>query len=136
MTKTRGRLPWWLRAVGALFAFGLLLAACGDDDGDDGDAGSESAPAEDAAGDEAPCDGDVCLSGIQFVPGDLTVAAGDSVTWESVDSPDHTVTADDGAFDSGTISNGDTFEQTFDEAGEFAYHCEIHPSMTGTISVE
>jgi plastocyanin len=53
-----------------------------------------------------------------------------------VDSPDHTVTADDDSFDSGTLSNGDTFEQTFDEAGEFAYHCEIHSSMTGTITVE
>ena len=30
---------------------------------------------------------------------------------------------------------GGTFEQTFDEAGEFAYHCNIHPQMTGTVSV-
>ena len=44
------------------------------------------------------------------------MAVGDTVTWASVDSPDHTVTADDDSFDSGTLSNGDTFEQTFDAA--------------------
>ena len=69
-------------------------------------------------------------------PTTLTVAVGDTVTWASVDSPDHTVTADDDSFDSGTLSNGDTFDHTFDEAGEYAYHCEIHSSMTGTITVE
>jgi plastocyanin len=119
----------WLRLLGIVFALGLVLSACSDDsgDGDTADAGG---------GDDAACDGDVCLSGTQFEPGTLTVAVGDSVTWASVDDPDHTVTADDDSFDSGTLGNGDTFEQTFDEAGEFAYHCEIHPSMTGTITVE
>lgn len=117
----------WLRLLGILFAVGVVLTACSSDDsGDGGDGG----------GGEASCDGDVCLSDIQFVPSTLTVAVGDTVTWASVDSPDHTVTADDDSFDSGTLSNGDTFEQTFDEAGEYAYHCEIHSSMTGTITVE
>jgi plastocyanin len=120
----------WLRLLGVLFAFGLVLAACSSDDSGD--------EASDSAGDDggSECDGDICLSGTQYVPSDLTVAVGDTVTWASVDSPDHTVTADDDSFDSGTLSNGDTFEETFDEAGEFAYHCEIHSSMTGTITVE
>jgi len=116
----------WLRLLGILFALGVVLTACsGDDSGDD-----------EGGGDEASCDGDVCLSDIQFVPSSLTVAVGDTVTWASIDSPDHTVTADDDSFDSGTLSNGDTFDHTFDEAGDYAYHCEIHSSMTGTITVE
>jgi len=124
----------WVRVLAAMFALGLLLAACGDDDGG-GDSDSASDGGSSDSG-EAECDGDICLSGTQFVPPDTSVAVGDTVTWASVDSPDHTVTADDDSFDSGTLSDGDTFEQTFDEAGEFAYHCEIHPSMTGTITVE
>jgi plastocyanin len=45
------------------------------------------------------------------------------------------VTADDGSFDSGSLATDATFSQTFDAAGTFAYHCTIHPSMTGTITV-
>lgn len=121
----------WLRLFGVLFAFGLVLAACSGDDSGGGTADSTA-----ATGSESACDGDVCLSGTQFVPDTLTVAVGDTVTWANVDNPDHTVTADNDSFDSGPLSNGNTFEQTFDEAGEFAYHCEIHSSMTGTITVE
>ncbi len=45
------------------------------------------------------------------------------------------MTADDDSFDSGTLSDGDSFDFTFEESGDIAYHCEIHPSMTGTITV-
>jgi plastocyanin len=47
----------------------------------------------------------------------------------------HTVTADDGSFDSGPIAQGETFSQVFNAAGSVGYHCEIHPQMTGTIIV-
>ena len=57
------------------------------------------------------------------------------ITWTNDDGFAHTVTADDDSFDSGNLDGGATFEQTFDEAGEFAYHCNIHPQMTGTVSV-
>jgi plastocyanin len=131
----------WLRLIGVAFALVLVLGACSGDDDDGGDDASASGSTESDDGggdaeDEAACDGDICLSGIQFAPDAVTVAVGDTVTWASIDSPDHTVTADDGAFDSGTLSNGDVFETTFDEAGDFAFHCEIHPSMTGTVTVE
>jgi hypothetical protein len=45
------------------------------------------------------------------------------------------VTADGGAFDSGNLATGQTFSQTFSAAGTFAYHCNIHPQMTGTVTV-
>ena len=120
------------RLVGAILALGLLLTACGDDSGED--SGGDGAAAEDGVG-GGGCEADVCLEGSTFVPDAVTVAAGDTVTWENVDGFDHTVTADDGAFDE-DLAGGATHEETFDEAGEFAYHCEIHPSMTGTITVE
>ena len=66
---------------------------------------------------------------------DITVPVGTTVVVRNDDSAGHTWTADDGAFDSGNIDGGGTFEFTFTEAGTFAFHCEMHPAMTGTITV-
>ena len=63
------------------------------------------------------------------------IAVGTTIVVSNTDATPHTWSADDGAFDSGALSEGDTFEFTFTEAGEFAYHCNFHPSMTGTIVV-
>jgi plastocyanin len=63
------------------------------------------------------------------------VKVGTTVTWSNGDAVGHTVTADGGAFDSGTIAPGTSFSRRFGSAGTFAYHCKIHPSMTGTITV-
>jgi plastocyanin len=121
----------WLRLVGAVFALGLLFTACSDDSGDD-DASSDTAAADgsSAGGTE------VTIADFAFDPGDLTVSVGDTVTWTNDDDTDHTVTADDDSFDSDDVAGGETFEQTFDEAGDFSYHCSIHSQMTGTITVE
>jgi plastocyanin len=45
------------------------------------------------------------------------------------------VTADDGSFGSGTLAQDAAFTRAFPIAGTFAYHCAIHPSMTGTVVV-
>ena len=126
----------WLRLVGAVFALGLLFTACSDDSGDDGggDSSSDTTAADDGGGEASGTE--VTIADFAFDPGDLTVSVGDTVTWTNDDGTEHTVTSDDDAFDSGDISGGDTFEQTFDEAGEFAYHCSIHSQMSGTITVE
>ncbi len=63
------------------------------------------------------------------------VAAGTTVVVTNTDGTAHTWTADDGTFDSGSIASGGTFEFTFAEPGEFAYFCNFHPSMQGTIVV-
>ena len=70
-----------------------------------------------------------------FEPGTLTVPAGATVTWTNAGSRPHTVTADDGSFDSGRLDPGEQFSQTFDQPGTFAYHCGFHPEMQGTIVV-
>lgn len=87
----------------------------------------EKAPAEPAS---------VAARNIAFEPAELTVTTGSTVKWTNHDGVAHTVTADDGAFDSGALLEGETFSQTFDSPGTFAYHCEIHPSMMGTVTVE
>ena len=82
----------------------------------------------------------------RFAPATVTVAPGDTVTWTQSGSNPHSVTADDGSFDShpncppACMGNGDTFSHTFDDSGEFGYHCKIHGSpgqgMSGTVVVE
>jgi plastocyanin len=75
-----------------------------------------------------------------FSPNKPTVPLGATVIWTQNGQRPHTVTADDGSFDSGTLESGDTFSVTFDEPGTFAYHCDFHGApggegMTGTIIV-
>ena len=69
------------------------------------------------------------FDGVQEVP------VGTTVVVVNTDAVPHTWTAEDGTFDSGALGEGDTFEFTFTEAGEYAYFCNFHPSMTGTIVV-
>ena len=79
--------------------------------------------------------GAVDISGFAFDPDGLTISVGVAVTWTNSDSATHTATADDGEFDSGNMGGGDTYAYTFDTAGTYTYHCGIHSSMTGTITV-
>lgn len=75
----------------------------------------------------------------QFSPqGDLTIIQGGKVTWNIVGT-DHSVVSDDESpedFSSGTLSPGQSFEYTFENVGVFPYHCGLHPSMVGTITVQ
>ena len=48
----------------------------------------------------------------------------------------HTVTADDGTFDLGLDGEGSGGSHRFTEPGTHAYHCSVHPSMTGTVLVD
>jgi plastocyanin len=79
--------------------------------------------------------GAVRIADFAFAPGSLSAEAGQSVTWTNQDGTAHTVTADDGAFDSGNLAGGEEFSFAFDEAGTYAYHCNIHPRMKGTVTV-
>jgi len=74
-----------------------------------------------------------------FVPAEISVSSSEGnniVLWMNDDTIEHTVTADDGSFDSGPISPGDNFDSSFDRPGDFGYHCSIHPFMTGVVIVE
>lgn len=81
-------------------------------------------------------------------PNPIQAKVGQTVVWTNDDSAMHTVTsgkigaADAGkVFDSGLqgptalTGKGKTFEHTFDTAGEFDYHCTLHPAMTGKVIV-
>jgi plastocyanin len=78
----------------------------------------------------------VTIKGFAFDPAQQQVPVGTTVTWTNQDSANHTVTADDGSFDSGQLAQGATFSQTFAKAGTYTYHCSNHPNMKATIVVK
>ncbi|HSH80095.1 MAG TPA: plastocyanin/azurin family copper-binding protein [Herpetosiphonaceae bacterium] len=76
----------------------------------------------------------------QYQPDPLEIAVGTTVMWTNKDVAPHTVTHGTyvkrgGAFDSGTLSQGQSFAFTFDRADNYTYTCLIHPEMVGTIKV-
>jgi len=77
----------------------------------------------------------VSVANFTFSPTSLTINVGDSVKWTNSDAATHTVTADAGGFSSTLGPSGGTFTFQFTSAGTFAYHCAIHPSMTGSVIV-
>src|SRR3989337_3429532 len=76
-----------------------------------------------------------------YIPAEVTVNVGDTVTWSNDDSAAHTVTSGtptggpDGTFDSSLFMADATCSHTFDNAGEYNYFCMVHPWMTGKIQV-
>jgi plastocyanin len=134
--------------VVVLLASGALIAAgCGGGANDSSGGGSAS-PATTAAPSPAPTTAApddnggggaggaaAKIENFAFAPKQITAKVGETVTWKNDDGATHTVTADDGSFDSGNLVSDKTFSQTFDTAGTFKYHCAIHSSMIATVVV-
>jgi plastocyanin len=80
-------------------------------------------------------DTSVSIVDFAFDASSITIEAGSTVTWTNDGDATHTVTADDGAFDSGDLAAGETFSFTFDEPGTYSYHCDIHPDMVAEVIV-
>lgn len=108
------------------FALILVLAACSgsDSDADPGTTAAESAQAA-----------EITIVDFDF-SGPASASVGDTVNVTNEDAVAHTWTEVDGEFDSGNLSEGDSFEYTFEEAGAYEFVCTIHPEMTGSITVE
>ncbi len=78
----------------------------------------------------------VDIKNFKFIPPDLTVKAGTKLAVTNEDTAEHTLTSDDGAFDSGDLGQGDKATITLSKPGTFTYHCDFHAFMTGTITVK
>ncbi len=115
----------------AALALALTLGACGDDDDDSAsDTGSDTTAADDSGASSSELD----VTELAF--DDVTAPAGGTFDVVNSSGTAHTVTADDGEFDE-ELPDGDTV--TIDvpaEPGEYGFHCEIHPSMTATLTAE
>ena len=72
----------------------------------------------------------------KFDPTPVSVKVGQSVEWDFEDSSTpHTVTADDGSFESCSQNSGFKFVVTFNKAGDVKYHCTLHAQMLGDVKV-
>lgn len=71
-----------------------------------------------------------------YTPRVVRIRAGQSVQWINSDPVPHTVTADDGTWGSGFMTEGERFVQRFDTPGEHSYYCLPHPDMKGVVVVE
>ncbi len=74
------------------------------------------------------------IAGFAFTP-TITVTVGQPIVWTNADVVPHTVTSDDGVWDSGDIVPGQSYSLTLDKPGAYHYHCMHHPYMVGTVVV-
>jgi len=81
---------------------------------------------------------EVTIKDMSFSPQNISVSSGTVVTWKNEDTTEHQVISDGDLPDlmSGILEPNDTFSFTFDKSGTFNYHCNIHPSMKGQVSVK
>jgi plastocyanin len=79
----------------------------------------------------------ILIIGTNFIPWNITVPAGTTVTWTSKEASTHTVTSDTGLFDASLTYIGASFNYTFNATGVYTYHCTPHSAagMTGKIIV-
>lgn len=78
----------------------------------------------------------VVIRQVHFNPPQMTVKAGETVEWKNEDIFSHTVTADNGSFDSGLIAPGNSWQRTFEQAGTVGYHCRPHPNMRAALVIQ
>jgi plastocyanin len=71
-----------------------------------------------------------------FIPGEITVAPGTTVTWVNNENMPHTVADLNKGFRSKTLVKDASFSFTFTTAGDYSYLCSIHPNMTGKVIVK
>jgi plastocyanin len=126
--------------VPALISLGVGLASCGG--GDDTTSAETETETVTEGGGGAGAQGEmperavkVEIVNFAYGPDPVRVQAGGKVIWQNMDSTPHTATAEDGSFDTGALDEGKLKSETFKQAGTYAYHCEIHPEMHGTVEV-
>ncbi len=118
----------------AIVAAALVAVSCSSDAEPAAEPATE--PTEDTATEE-PSDGPtIQIEGFEFSALD-PVAPGTEIIVANLDGAQHTLTADDGSFNSGGLDGGATAAITAPDApGTYTFICNIHPRMTGSITVE
>ena len=77
----------------------------------------------------------VSIKATGFAPKTVTIAGGDTVTWKNVDTVNHQVVANSGAFASGQIAPNRIYAKRIDTPGTYGYHDALHPVLKGTVKV-
>jgi plastocyanin len=71
-----------------------------------------------------------------FIPSEITVAPGTTVTWVNNEAMPHTVVDSNKGFRSKALVKDASFSFTFATAGDYNYLCSIHPNMKGKVIVK
>lgn len=79
---------------------------------------------------------EVKIDNYSFMPADITVSAGTTITWVNHDDVPHTVRNNDGTIKSKALDTDEKFSMTFDKPGTYEYFCSIHPKMTAKVVVK
>ena len=149
-----------IAAAGAALVLAVSLAACGGGTASNPPAASSAAasapaasspaasapaassPVASSSGTAAVCaeaqgPGDVSANakGFAFDPATVQVKVGQKVTWTNGDSAPHTVTLDGGQCTTAQFQGGASATLVFNVAGSYPFHCQVHPTMKGTIVV-
>jgi plastocyanin len=131
----------WLPVLIACLALGLVAAGCGGDDDDEGGGGAATQE-EQSAGGGGGGGAQVSMKDIQFHPANVTIKAGQTVTWTNDEAIAHDVdgSGPGGDFSSGPtgdMKEGDRYKFRFDKPGKYEYVCRVHaPGMHGTVTVK
>jgi plastocyanin len=78
----------------------------------------------------------VSITDLKYRPATVEVGVGDTVTWTNNDDREHTVTADDGSFDSGKLRTGKSYSRKFDKPGRYPYGSDPSPRTKGVVVVK
>ena len=78
----------------------------------------------------------VHMKNFTFVPATIPVKPGDAVEWINDDTDAHSVDSPDRLFSSGGLDTHETWTHVFKSSGSFAYFCDLHPYMKGTVIVK
>jgi len=146
MTNMGRRIVVRRTAVALVLVAGLGSASCSSDDSASDDTTStEESTTTTAAGDSSTTTlpeivntgAEIEVVDFDYLPGSITVVAGESVTWKNDGDNRHTVTSDGDSFASSTpIQPGQSYVQAFPTVGTYPYYCTFHPDeMLGTITV-
>jgi len=86
---------------------------------------------------EEPTSNMVKIKDFSFMPAEITIQKGDTITWVNQDTVQHTITSDqDNELDSELLSNEQVYSHTFNQTGTFPYHCTPHPYMKAQVIVQ
>lgn len=77
----------------------------------------------------------VSIANFTFTPAEITIAAGETVTWTNDDGAPHGLEYQDGAKGVDPLLPGSSFSRRFDRPGTYEYNCSVHPYMTGRVVV-
>jgi plastocyanin len=77
----------------------------------------------------------VSIVDFAFTPAEITISAGESVTWSNDDGAPHGLAYRDGAKGTELLLPGATFSRRFDRPGTYDYNCSVHPYMSGRVIV-